>query len=179
MKILISSLLSICLFYTVQAQAPVKWYTIEEAFTKAQKEPRKIMIDVYTDWCSWCKVMDKNTFSNQVISEYINKNFYPVKFNAEQKEIVVLNGQTFKYVPSGSRGYHELAAALLNGQLSFPSVVFLDEQTKMIQPIQGYIQAREFDGIIKFIGDDLYKTKKWEDFQSSYVSPIPEPAGEK
>jgi thioredoxin-related protein len=156
------------------AQTPVKWYTIEEAFALTQKEPRKIMIDVYTDWCGWCKVMDSNTFSNDVIAAYLNSHFYPVKFNAEQKGDISLYGQTFKFVPNGTKGYHQLAAALLNGQLSYPSVVFLDETAKMIQPVQGYIQARQFDGIIKFIGDNRYKTTKWAEFQASYVSPIAE-----
>ena len=172
-KILIF-LVSLFFAFSVNAQTPVKWYTVEEAYALTKKEPRKILIDVYTDWCSWCKVMDKNTFSNQVIAEYLNKNFYPVKFNAEQKSDVTLNGKTYKFVASGSRGYHELAAELLSGQLGYPSVVFLDEQTKMIQPVQGYIQAKQFDGIVKFIGGNHYKTKTWEDFQASYVSPIKE-----
>ena len=160
------------LIFTARAQTPVKWYTIEEAFTLTKKEPRKILIDVYTDWCSWCKVMDSKTFSNELIADYLNSNFYPVKFNAEQKADVILNGKTYKFITSGSRGYHELAAQLLNGKLGYPSVVFLDEKTNMIQPVQGYIQAKEFDSIVKFIGEDYYKSKKWEDFQADYVSPV-------
>lgn len=167
-------LLTLCFTFSSRAQQPVKWYTIQDAFTLAKKEPRKILIDVYTDWCSWCKVMDSKTFSNQVIADYLNKNFYPVKFNAEQKEDVFIYGKTYKFVTSGTRGYHELAAELLNGQLGYPSVVFLDEQTKMIQPVQGYIQAKQFDEIVKFIGGDFYKNQKWEDFQASYTSPIKE-----
>jgi thioredoxin-related protein len=174
MRVFLLTLVSVCFITTGYSQSPVKWYTIEEAFALTQKEPRKIMIDVYTDWCGWCKVMDANTFSNEVIAAYLNKSFYPVKFNAEQKTDVTINGQVFKFVPNGTKGYNELAAALLNGQLSYPSVVFLDEKTQMIQPIQGYIQARQFDGIIKFIGGDRYKTEKWADFQSGYVSPIAE-----
>jgi len=156
----------------VMSQAPVKWYSIEEAFELTKKEPKKIMIDVYTDWCSWCKVMDSNTFSNKIIADYINGNFYAVKFDAEQKTDVVLNGKSYKYVASGRRGYNELAAELLNGQLGYPSVVFLDEKTNMIQPIQGYYEAKPFDQIIKFIGNNAYKTVKWDEFRASYVSPI-------
>lgn len=159
---------------TSHAQSTVKWYDIEEAFALVKTEPRKIIIDVYTDWCTWCKVMDRNVYENQIIAEYLNLNYYPVKFNAEQKEDVVVNGTTYKFVPSGSRGYHELAAALLNGKMGYPSTVFLDEITQMIQPIQGYIQPPQFDAIIKFIGEDHYKTKTWEEFQASYESPVAE-----
>ena len=174
MKTILSAV--ICLFCLMpgNAQTPVKWYTIEEAYLLTQKQPKKIMIDVYTDWCSWCKVMDSKTFSNATIADYVNKNFYAVKFNAEQKEDISLNGKTYKFVASGSRGYHQLAAELLNGQLGYPSVVFLDEKTKMIQPVQGYIQAKQFDGIVRFIGEDAYKSKTWEVFQTEYVSPISE-----
>ena len=156
------------------AQNAIKWYTIEEAFALAKSQPRKMLIDVYTDWCSWCKVMDTNTYGNQVIADYINSRYYAVKFNAEQKEDVVLMGTTYKYVPNGTKGYNQLAAALLNGQLGYPSTVFLDETLKMIQPIQGYLQPKEFDEIIRFIGDNHYKSTTWEKFSSSYESTIAE-----
>jgi len=174
MKTIIVAVICLSCFIAGNAQTPVKWYTIEEALTLSHKQPKKIMIDVYTDWCSWCKVMDSKTFSNTIIADYLNKNFYPVKFNAEQKADVILKGKTYKFVDNGSRGYHQLAAELLNGQLGYPSVVFLDEQARMIQPVQGYIQAKQFDGIVRFIGDNAYKSKTWEVFQTEYVSPISE-----
>jgi uncharacterized protein YyaL (SSP411 family) len=173
MKTILIALISLFSFVAAYAQTPVKWYSVEEAFVLTQKQPKKIMIDVYTDWCSWCKVMDSKTFSNALIADYLNKNFYAVKLNAEQKEDIILNGKTYKFVANGSRGYHQLAAELLSGQLGYPSVVFLDEKTQMIQPVQGYIQARQFDGIVRFIGEDAYKSKTWDVFQTEYVSPIP------
>ena len=62
----------------------IKWLTIEQAYALNQKEPRKMVIDVYTDWCGWCKVMDRETFSKPAIAEFVNKNYYAVKLNAEQ-----------------------------------------------------------------------------------------------
>lgn len=149
----------------------VQWMTFEEAVEKSKTEKRKIFIDVYTDWCGWCKVMDKNTFSEARIAKILNEEFYPVKFNAEQRENVVFMGTTFKFVASGNSGYHELAAALLNNQLSYPTVVFLDEEFRMIQPLQGYQKAPEFHQIIQFIGEDHYKTVTWKDWQKTYKSP--------
>lgn len=150
----------------------VNWLTFEEAIELNQKEPRKIIVDVYTDWCGYCKVMDKNTFSNNIVADYMNTAYYPVKFNAEQTADVTLDETTYKFVAQGARGYHELAAALLNNQMSYPSVVFLDEQNRIIHIQKGYVQAKPFDEIIKFIGGDHYKTTKWEDFQASYSSPL-------
>jgi len=81
------------------------------------------MIDVFTDWCGWCKKMDAETFSNPEIAKYVNELNYAVKFNAEQKADITFQGKTFKYVDQGNgKGYHELAAALLS--TSFPSLLF-------------------------------------------------------
>ena len=164
----------ILLLSEISSAQEVKWYTIEKAIELNRKEPKKLVVDVYTDWCVWCKVMDKNTFGNAIIAEYLNKKYYPVKFNAEQKENITIGDNTYKFVAQGRRGYHELAAALLNNKMGYPSVVFLDEQIRIIQPFQGYIKARQFDEIMRFIGEEYYKTKTWNEFVDTYQSPIAE-----
>lgn len=151
-------------------EGKVNWLSFEEAVEKSKIEKKKIFIDVYTDWCGWCKVMDKNTFSQPVIAEYLNENFYAVKLNAEQKEDIVFRDHTFKFVASGSRGYHELAASLLNNKLSYPTVVFLDENFNIIQPLPGYQKADRFEMIVKFIGGDNFKTTDWQTWESEFVS---------
>ncbi|MGC1242755.1 MAG: DUF255 domain-containing protein [Chryseosolibacter sp.] len=108
------------------ADTTVQWMTFEQAVEKSKIEKRKIFIDVYTDWCGWCKVMDKKTFNDPEVAKLLNEKFYPVKFNAEQREDVVFEGTTFKFIDQGGRGTHQLAAALLNNKLSYPTVVFLD-----------------------------------------------------
>lgn len=155
---------------TVGSEA-VHWLTFEEAVEKSKTEKRKIFIDVYTEWCGWCKVMDKNTFSEPLIARILNENFYPVKFDAEQTADVEFKGTTFKFVPYGSKGTHQLAMALLNNQLAYPSVVFLNEEFEMIQPLQGYQKPEEFHKIIQFIGQDHYRKMKWKDWQEVYQSP--------
>ncbi len=173
-----AGLLTLLLLESGSAQE-VKWYTFEQAIELTRNEPRKLVVDVYTDWCVWCKVMDKNTFNNALIADYLNRNYYPVKLNAEQKENITVGETTFKFVAQGSRGYHELAAALLSGNMGYPSVVFLDEQIRIIQPLQGYIRARQFDEIMRFIGEEHYKTRTWEEFIKTYQSPIPEEESKK
>lgn len=165
------SLLGISASFKPVPEGEVKWMTFAEAVEKSKTEKRKIFIDVYTDWCGWCKVMDKNTFSEAKVAKILNDNFYPVKFNAEQREDVVFNGHTYKFISSGNSGYHELAAALLNNKLSYPTVVFLDENFGMLQPLPGYQKPEEFHKIIQFIGEDHYKTVKWADWEKSYQSP--------
>lgn len=156
----------------VENEETVTWYTFEEAVELNKKEPRKLFIDVYTDWCGWCKKMDANTFNNPTVAKYLNEKYYPVKFNAEQREEVVFRDYTFKFIAQGARGYHELAAALLNNRLSFPTVVFLDEDLNMIQPLAGYQVPQTFYPIIEFFGDNHYKKMDWESFQKVYQSPF-------
>lgn len=149
----------------------VHWMTFEEAVAKSKTEPRKIFIDVYTDWCGWCKVMDRDTFNDPHVAKILNEDFYPVKFNAEQQEDVVFNGHTFKFIPYGNKGTHELAMSLLSNKLSYPSVVFLNEKFEILQPLAGYIKAPEFHKIIQYYGENYFQKVSWQDFQSQYQSP--------
>ena len=153
-------------------EVTVKWLTFEEAVEKSKTEKKKIFIDVYTDWCGWCKVMDQKTFNQPVIAKYLNDNFYPVKFNAEQREDVTFRDTTFKFIPSGSRGYHQLAAALLQNKMSYPTVVFLDENFNLIQPLPGYQKPDAFEPILKYFGSDGYKTTDWESWQKTFESAL-------
>ena len=147
----------------LQAQE-VSWLSWEEAVQMARTEaqPRKMFIDVYTDWCGWCKKMDKDTFQNAEVAAYMRENFYMVKLDAEQKEPIEFGGKTYKFVPSGRRGYHELAAALLQGRLSYPTVVFLDEDLKMLSPVPGYQKPDAFLKIARYFGENIYRDTTWE-----------------
>jgi len=150
----------------------VKWYTFEEAIKLNEKNPKKIFIDVFTDWCGWCKTMDKNTFSNPVIAEYLNKYYYPVKFNAESKQDVSYKGTVYKNKGAETRSPHDLAIALLNGQLSYPSVVYMDGDSKLLTAVPGYNTPADIEPILAFFAEDYYKTTKWEDFKAKFTSKL-------
>jgi len=154
------------------AQETVNWMTFEEAVERSKTEKRKIFIDVYTDWCGWCKVMDKKTFSEPAVAKLLNEKYYPVKFNAEQREDVVFDGTTFKFIEHGGRGTHQLAAALLQNQLSYPTVVFLNEDFAIIHILKGYQQAPQFHKIAEFIGDDHYLSTSMANWEANYRSPF-------
>jgi thioredoxin-related protein len=149
--------------------AKIKWLDFEEAVALNKKKPKKMFIDMYTDWCGWCKKMDAATFINPVIVKYMNENFYAVKFNAERKDTVTFNGKQYMNPnPSGSRSSHQLAQELLSGRMSYPSFVFLDENLNKVTTVPGYRKAPEFESILHYIGDNAYKTQKWEEFSPSF-----------
>ncbi|MCX6251636.1 MAG: DUF255 domain-containing protein [Bacteroidetes bacterium] len=151
----------------------IKWYSFEEAFKLSKKKPKKMLIDVYTDWCGWCKRMDADTYTNAVIQKYVNKNFYCVKLDAERKDTLVINGVTYLNQNPGRRGgTHQLAVQLLGGKMSYPSTVFMDENFKVIQIIPGYHNAKDFEPIIHYFGDDSYKKTPWEEYQKSFSGDI-------
>jgi thioredoxin-related protein len=148
----------------------IEWLTLEEAFASNQKEPRKILIDVYTGWCGWCKVMDKKTFTNPAVIQYVNKTYYAVKLNAESKEPITI-GDT-KYEFDASNRSHEAAVALLQGKMSYPTIVYLDESFNMIQPISGYMEAPEFHQVITFLGGNYYKKQQFDQYAASTYKEI-------
>jgi len=146
----------------------VKWMTLEEALEKSKTDKRKIFVDVFTDWCGWCKRMDSTTFINPTVAQYLNDNYYPVKFNAEQQKEIVFKDKTYQFKKNGARGYHELAAEWLNNRLSYPTVVFLDETQGVIQPLQGYQDATKMEAVLNYFGTDSHKKTPWETYQKNF-----------
>ena len=153
-------------------QEKVEWLSFEEAIEKMEKEEKKIFVDMYTDWCGWCKKMDKATFQQPHIAKYLNEYYYPVKFDAEYKEEIVFEDKTYKFIRSGRRGYHELAAELCKslGKLSFPTTIFINEEMEVLQPIAGYIDPQKFEVIMTYFGEDHFKKTPWKKYSETYYS---------
>lgn len=147
----------------------IKWMSLEEALLAVAQEPKKILVEVYADWCVWCKKMEQQTFQDEYISRYINENFYPVRFDAQQKETVRFRGNAYRYVKSNNGGYHELAAELLKGRLSFPAIVFIDEDTRPIQSISGYKSPMQFLQIVTYFGENHHRNTPWSTYKESFV----------
>ena len=149
----------------MNAQNLVRWNTLNEAEKKVKTEKKKkIMVDVYTSWCGWCKKMDSGTFNTPYVAEYLNNNFYSVKLDAETKNDIAFQNKVYKFV----NGSNELAYKFLNGQMSYPSVVFLDENLNIIQAIPGYRSAEEFEKIISYFAQNGYQKMPYTRYEKEY-----------
>jgi thioredoxin-related protein len=170
MKKQIFSMLILLMFgcaVNAQDADKIKWYTANEAFELQKKEPKKILMDVYTDWCGWCKRMDAATFTNPKVVAYLNKYYYCVKFNAEGKEEVRFNSTNF--VNDGTYGRsHSFAVAVLQGKMSYPSIAYFDEKSQLLTAVAGYMTPEQILPILAYFGEDNYKTKDFQTFSTEY-----------
>lgn len=163
------------IFVSIQAQEEIEWMTMNEALEAQKQSPRKIFMDVYTHWCGPCKLLDKNTFSNKKVIKFINSNYYPVKFNAEGPDPITYDDFTYtnpNYQPErkGRNATHFFADALkIPG---YPSLVFFEENGKLIQAVPGYKTPQELEIYLKMIANDDYKdlttVEAWEAYQKKF-----------
>ena len=156
---------------TAQQGTSVHWYGADDFDMLIAKNDRPIFIDAYTDWCGWCKKLDKDTFSDPVIAGYLNDNFYPVKFDAESKEPVTFMGREF--INDGTAGKaHQLAVALMQGRMSYPTVIFLNEKGELLAPVPGYRGPADFEPLLAYFGGGKYLEQGFEEFTKTFTGKI-------
>ena len=152
----------------------INWMTLEEAVEAQKTAPKKIFMDAYTIWCGPCKMLDKNTFNNKDVADYVNKNYYAVKFNAEGNETVIYKGKTYSnpnFNPntSGRNSSHQLSSVF--GIRAYPTLLFLDEQANLIAPITGYKTPNQLELFLKFFKATEAKNvsqESWDSYTSNF-----------
>lgn len=154
----------------------IKWMTMNEALEEQKKEPKKILVHFFAQWCGLCKRMENQTYQNQEIIKYVNDNFYAVKFDAEGGEKVEFNGRTFtnptydpnreiKYGGNGSR--NQFADVL--GVRSYPTMVFFDEKANLITSFPGYRKPKELEPYLAVIATDEYQKIRTQEDWEKYI----------
>jgi thioredoxin-related protein len=147
-------------------KASVKWMKFEDAVEASRKEPRKIFVDIYADWCGWCKVLDRDTFSDSVVASILNGQYYPVKLDAESKEMQTL--------PDGRKiSSTELAANLATSKpgerYGLPAMVILNEKAIVLTRISGAQKPDFMTPALLFFSKNHYLEKSWETYSQEYL----------
>lgn len=137
----------------------INWLTIEEATAKMEVEPKPVIIDLYTNWCYWCKVMDKKTYNNSKVVSYIKEHFYAVKLNAESKDTIQWANKKFIY--DFRNKINGFAFYLTRGQLAFPNTIIFGDSKEAPASIPGFMKPKKIEVVLKYFGEKVYEKKEF------------------
>lgn len=137
-----------------RAAGAAEWKNFTQALDAAKASRKKILVDVYTDWCGWCRKMDKDTYADPGVQAYLADHFELAKLDAESKEV-----HGFK---DGRFSEKEIAAAFqVDG---YPTTIFLTPEAEMITSVPGYLAPKTFRAILEYIQTEEYKKTNWQEF---------------
>lgn len=149
------------------AQNKIKWSSWQNAADKIQKADKKFLIYFYLDECKWCRYMEETTFAADHIARFINQNFYPYRVNAFSKDLIIAD-KNYATVQMGKYEFHELAVELLGGDMSFPSIVFMNENFQKLANYESYLDTHNFEMILSYYAGEHYRKTVWRRYASNY-----------
>ncbi len=141
-------------------KSELRWYKLTEGLEAAEKADKKVLVDIYTEWCGWCKKMDEEVYTDAGVMEYLDERYILVKMDAESPDQVEYAGEKMSE--------EQLSSAF--GVRGFPTTIFLLPNGEPITLLPGYIQAEQFLGILTYIGEDHYENMKYEEFLAGQQS---------
>ena len=155
----------------------INWISFQDALKKSSIDKKPIFMDMYTDWCGYCKRMDATTFKDSALISYVNEHFYAVKFDAETIDKITYRDSVYtnsSYVPGQKKTAHDLAAKLTNNHLVYPTIIFLVEDRGIIAPVAGFQTPATIQPVLYYFGENVYLlTNLWEAFVKGYSVPKP------
>src|ERR1700741_3819989 len=140
--------------------------SLNEVSAKLKQQQKPILIDIYTDWCHWCKVMDKKTYGDEKVIDYLSEKFYVVKVNAETKDSLTWANRTFTYNSNYSINNFTLYAT--KGEAGFPATVILTGADAEPIPISGFLEPKELEPILKYFGEGNYLTQSFQQYKKTF-----------
>jgi len=150
-------------------QNAIRWITFNQMAKMQAIEKRPVLVDVYTDWCGWCKRLDATTYQDPNIVNYINSAFYAVKFNAEGYDTIIFQGKQYLNRGAGAqRSTHELARYLMGSELSYPTTIFLNPESTPTLIVPGYQAPNDMVPFLVYNAEHLNETANVSDFANDF-----------
>lgn len=137
-----------------ETESGMKWYSFEEAHSKAKEEGKMILIFGHADWCPYCRKMRNEVYSDSTVREVIYKHFYPIQLDSESEQMVNFNGSEVEE--------YKLAAYLR--LQSLPTHYFMDENWVTLGAQPGFIPAEVFKPMLEYVGTGSYTSMEFDEF---------------
>ncbi len=164
--IILISLLFLSSFQPKKEKETLNWLSLEQVELKLKEQSRPVLIDLYTNWCGWCKVMDQKTYTNQQLIKYLNEKFYIVKLNAETKETITWKGKAYSF--NTPYRTNDIAIYLTGGQLSYPTTVIIPTDNSGPQPIAGFLNTKDMELVTTYFGENKYGSVAFNDYAKKF-----------
>ncbi len=147
---------------TLTPPAEIVWLNYEEGLKKGKSENKNIFVDFYTDWCGWCKKLDKDVYSDSAVKVVLAHHFITVKTNAESSRRFTLD--------DGKEYTDASLAREVFGVQGYPALWFLTATGEKLTYIPGYVPKEKFVNILTFISSKAYQTKKFEEYEQELAT---------
>jgi thioredoxin-related protein len=145
LSLLLITLLALVLSASMAGAAGsgLQWQGWDSGLKDAGKSQRPVLVDVYTDWCGWCRRMEKDVYSRAEVKDYLSKKFVIVKLNAESSESARYEGRSWTSRSLASRFQ----------VTGYPTTIFLRSNGEHLANLPGYIAADRFLLLLRYVGD--------------------------
>lgn len=155
----------VCFAFNPKPKEKINWLTFAQLQEAYAKNPKPILIDLYTNWCGWCRVMDRTTYTNEKVVAYINQHYYAVRYDAESKDSVRFNNKTFAY----NERYKTNAVALYLSfdRLEYPNTIFLSSIDARPAPLSGYMKPKELEAPLKYFAERKSEQETFVEFNKN------------
>lgn len=140
--------------FDVRPAPEIEWVSIENGLMEAKKKDKKVLVNVYTDWCDFCKKMTNTVYPDSSVRSSVYEHFVSVGLNAESEKIVTYQGESFTE--------KELSKKL--GIRSYPTMLFLNSDGELILQSNGYMPANDFNRMLMYMGSNAYLTMEFIDY---------------
>jgi uncharacterized protein YyaL (SSP411 family) len=133
------------------------WLAFDAATEQAQKQNKHLIVDVYTSWCGWCKVMERQTYGDPEVAAYLKAHFVLAKVNGESSSMLHWKGQALS----------ERAFARAVGVTGYPSTFFMKPDAELLGGVSGFIKSPDFMIYAQYISTRWYEKGKIQAYVDS------------